>query len=255
MGKALITGATSGIGLEFAHQLANKGYDLILVSRNTKRLDETALLLVTKYSVDVKVLTADLGTDAGINLTCGVINEAGSEIEIIVNNAGLGINKPFHSADLVEEINLLNVLVKAPLEICHTAINQMKKNKKGFIVNVGSMAAWTTSGTYSAAKVWLTSFSEALNTNYRDSGINVTVVAPGFTRTEFHQRANMSTATIPNWMWMPTNLVVKDSLKAVFKGQAVVIPHLKYKLLYLVLRILPRNIVRKFSNSYQSRRQ
>ena len=129
MGKALITGATSGIGLEFAHQLANKGYDLILVSRNNQRLDETALLLVTKYSVDVKVLPADLGTDAGINLTCTEINEAGSKIEFIVNNAGLGINKPFNTADLVEEINLLNVLVKAPLEICHTAIKQMKKKQ------------------------------------------------------------------------------------------------------------------------------
>ena len=129
MDKALITGATSGIGLEFAHQLANQGYDLILVSRNTKRLDQTALMLVTKYSVEVKVLTADLGTDAGINLTCDAINEAGSEIEVVVNNAGLGINKPFHTADLVEEINLLNVLVKAPLEICHSAIHQMKKKQ------------------------------------------------------------------------------------------------------------------------------
>ena len=184
-----------------------------------------------------------------------ILVRALQKIEFIVNNAGLGINKPFHTSSLAEEINLLNVLVKAPLEICHTAIKQMKRNKKGFIVNVGSMAAWTTSGTYSAAKVWLTSFSESLNTNYRDSGINVTVVAPGFTKTEFHQRANMSIATIPNWMWMTTNLVVKDSLEAVFKGQAVVIPHLKYKLLYLILRILPRNIVRKFSNSYQSRRQ
>jgi hypothetical protein len=131
----------------------------------------------------------------------------------------------------------------------------MKKKNKGFIVNVGSVATWTTSGTYSAAKVWLTSFSESLNTNYKDSGINVTVVAPGFTRTEFHQRANMSTDSIPNWLWISTNLVVKDSIKAVLKGKAVVIPHIKYKLMYLLLRNLPRFVVRKFSNSYQSRRQ
>jgi len=131
----------------------------------------------------------------------------------------------------------------------------MKQHHKGFIVNVGSVAAWTTSGTYSAAKVWLTSFSESLNTNYKSSGINVTVVAPGFTRTEFHERANMSTESIPNWMWISTNLVVKDSIKAVLRGKAVVIPHIKYKLLYSLLRILPRIFVRKFSNSYQSRRQ
>jgi len=253
MAKALVTGATSGIGLEFAHQLAQKGYDLILVSRNINRLNETAQVLTNKYHVKAEVLQADLGTDEGIKLTRELINK--QEIEFIVNNAGLGINKPFHATDLAEEVNLLNVLVKAPLEISHTAINRMKPRHKGFIVNVGSVAAWTTSGTYSAAKVWLTSFSESLNTNYKNSGINVTVVAPGFTRTEFHQRANMPTETIPNWMWISTNLVVKNSIKAVLEGKAVVIPHIKYRLLYLLLRILPRFFIRKFSNSYQSRRQ
>ena len=232
MAKALVTGATSGIGLEFAHQLAQKGYDLILVSRNLNRLNETAHDLSNKYKVKAEVLKADLGTDEGIKLTRELINM--EEIEFIVNNAGLGINKPFHATDLTEEVNLLNVLVKAPLEISHAAINQMRKKNKGFIVNVGSVATWTTSGTYSAAKVWLTSFSESLNTNYKNSGINVTVVAPGFTRTEFHQRANIPTDSIPNWMWISTNLVVKDSIKAVLKGKAVVIPHIKYKLLYLL---------------------
>ncbi len=175
MAKALVTGATSGIGLEFAHQLAQKGYDLILVSRNLNRLNETAQDLTNKYRVKAEVLKADLGTDEGIKLTRDVIEKEG--IEFLVNNAGLGINKPFHATDLVEEVNLLNVLVKAPLEICHSAINQMKKKNKGFIVNVGSVATWTTSGTYSAAKVWLTSFSESLNTNYKDAGINVTVLS------------------------------------------------------------------------------
>ena len=253
MPNALVTGATAGIGLEFAHQLAQKGYDLYLVSRNEKRLNETAKDLRNKYKVKVEILSADLGTDKGISLTADLINK--QDIDFVVNNAGLGINKPFHQAELSEEINLLNVLVKAPLEISHTAINKMLKNKKGFIINVGSVATWTTSGTYSAAKVWLTSFSESLNTNYKNSGINVTVVAPGFTRTEFHERANMSTETIPNWMWISTNIVVKDSIKAVLKGKAVVIPHIKYKFLYVLLRVLPRNVVRKFSNSYQSRRQ
>jgi short-subunit dehydrogenase len=173
----------------------------------------------------------------------------------VVNNAGFGINKPFHATDLAEEVNLLNVLVKAPLEISHAAIVQMMKKNKGFIINVGSVAAWTTSGTYSAAKVWLTSFSESLNTNYKNSGINVTVVAPGFTRTEFHQRAQMPTDEIPNWMWISTQLVVKDSIKAVLKAKPVVIPHIKYKLLFVLLRVMPRSIIRKFSNSYQSRRQ
>jgi short-subunit dehydrogenase len=253
MAKALVTGASAGIGLEFVHQLSKKGYDVILVSRNKNKLEEIAKDVVNKYGIKTEILTADLGTEQGIKQTCDFILQ--NDVEFVVNNAGLGINKPFHATDLAEEVNLLNVLVKAPLEISHAAINQMMKKNKGFIVNVGSVAAWTTSGTYSAAKVWLTSFSESLNTNYKSSGINVTVVAPGFTRTEFHQRAQMPTNEIPNWMWISTQLVVKESIKAVLKAKPVVIPHLKYKILFVFLRVMPRSFIRKFSNSYQSRRQ
>ena len=120
MAKALVTGATSGIGLEFAHQLAQKGYDIILVSRNIHRLNETAQELTSKYKVKADVLKADLGTDEGIKLTRELIEK--EDIEFVVNNAGLGINKPFHAADLAEEVNLLNVLVKAPLEIAKTGM-------------------------------------------------------------------------------------------------------------------------------------
>ena len=122
-----------------------------MVSRNINRLNETVQDLTNKYHVKAEVLQADLGTDEGIKLTRELINK--EEIEFIVNNAGLGINKPFHATDLAEEVNLLNVLVKAPLELSHTAINQMKPRHKGFIVNVGSVAAWTTSGTYSAKTI------------------------------------------------------------------------------------------------------
>jgi hypothetical protein len=253
MAKALITGASAGIGLEFAHQLAAKKYDLVLISRNQDRLQEVAEIIINKFGVKVEVQAADLGTDQGIEKTCEYISKQ-NDLEFVVNNAGLGINKTFHETPLAEEINLLNVLVKAPLAISHSAITQMLKNNRGFIINVGSIASWTTSGTYSAAKVWLTSFSESLNTNYKSEGINISVVAPGFTRTEFHERAKMSVTEIPNWMWISTNLVVKDSLKAVLKGKAVIIPSLKYKLLFILLRVMPRVMVRKFSNSYQSRR-
>lgn len=253
MKKALITGASAGIGLEFAQQLAEQKYDLILVSRNQEKLFDISQDISNKYKNKNEVLVADLSTQEGINKVTNKIRED-QEIEFIVNNAGLGINKPFHKATLNEEVDLLNVLVKAPLEITHTAINSMIERKKGFIVNVGSVAAWTTSGTYSAAKVWLTSFTESLNTNYKKLGINISVVAPGFTRTEFHQRANMSTSEIPNWMWLSTKLVVKDSIKAVLTGQTIVVPSLRYKLLVGFLKVMPRTFIRRFSNSYQSKR-
>ena len=253
MKKALITGASAGIGLEFAYQLAQKNYDLILVSRNQQKLSEIAQEISSKYKNINEVLVADLASKEGIDLVSNKI-KTDEDIEFIVNNAGLGINKPFHKATLYEESDLLNVLVKAPLEITHSAITSMLNRNKGFIINVGSVAAWTTSGTYSAAKVWLTSFSESLNTNYQKKGINICVVAPGFTKTEFHQRANMSTESIPNWMWLSTKIVVKDSIDAVLKGKTIVVPSIRYKLLVTFLKLMPRTFIRKFSDSYQSKR-
>jgi short-subunit dehydrogenase len=253
MKKALITGASAGIGLEFAYQLAQKNYDLILVSRNKQKLTEIAQEISSKYKNNNEVLVADLATKEGIDLVSNKI-KTDQEIEFIVNNAGLGINKPFHKATLNEESDLLNVLVKAPLEITHSAITSMLNRNKGFIINVGSVAAWTTSGTYSAAKVWLTSFSESLNSNYQKKGINICVVAPGFTKTEFHQRANMSTESIPNWMWLSTKIVVKDSIDAVLKGKTIVVPSIRYRLLVTFLKLMPRGFIRKFSDSYQSKR-
>jgi short-subunit dehydrogenase len=251
--KALITGASAGIGLEFAYQLAERNYDLILVSRNQQKLSNVANEISNRFNNKNEVLIADLATDEGINKVLSKL-KTDQDIEFIVNNAGLGINKPFHKASLEEETDLLNVLVKAPLQISHTAINEMINRQKGFIINVGSVAAWTTSGTYSAAKVWLTSFSESLNTNYGKEGINVSVVAPGFTRTEFHQRANMSVSEIPNWMWLSSKIVVKDSINAVLKGKTIVVPSLRYKLLTGFLKLMPRSFIRKFSDSYQSKR-
>jgi short-subunit dehydrogenase len=253
MKKALVTGASAGIGLEFAYQLAQKNYDLILVSRNQQKLSEIAQEISSKYKNNNEVFVADLATKEGIDLVSNKI-KTDQDIEFIVNNAGLGINKPFHKATLNEESDLLNVLVKAPLEITHSAITSMLNRNKGFIINVGSVAAWTTSGTYSAAKVWLTSFSESLNTNYQKKGINICVVAPGFTKTEFHERANMSTESIPKWMWLSTKIVVKDSIDAVFKGKTIVVPSIRYKLLVIFLKAMPRSFIRKFSDSYQSKR-
>ena len=253
MKKALITGASAGIGLEFAYQLAQKNYDLILISRNQQKLDEIAQDISSKHKNINEVLVADLSTQEGIDLVTNKI-KSNQDIEFIVNNAGLGINKPFHKASLNEEADLLNVLVKAPLEITHSAITSMLNSNRGFIINVGSVAAWTTSGTYSAAKVWLTSFSESLNTNYKKHGIHVSAVAPGFTKTEFHQRANMSIDSIPNWMWLNSKLVVRDAIKAVLKGKTIVVPSLRYKLLVSFLKLMPRSFIRKFSDSYQSKR-
>ena len=255
MATALVTGATAGIGYSYAQLLAKEGFDLVLVARDLPRMNKVAKELSKTFGVKVECLKADLTMPIQLAKVEKRLASTVKPIEVLINNAGFGIKDSFVLSSVAEEQELLDVLVTAPMRLTHAVLPGMVKRDSGVIVNVSSVASFIAGGTYSAAKSYLTVFSEYLHTELRETNIRVSALCPGFTRTEFHKRANMPTDSIPNWMWISTNLVVKDSIKAVLKGKAVVIPHIKYKLMYLLLRNLPRFVVRKFSNSYQSRRQ
>ena len=145
------------------------------------------------------------------------------------------------------EQNLLDVLVTAVMRITHAAMPGMIARDRGGVINVSSVAGWMSSGTYSSAKAWVTSFSEALATLHKKSNVHVMALCPGYTRTEFHSRANMATQTIPNWMWLDVDAVVAKSLKDFEKGKPISVPGLQYKFFSLIAQYLPRPIVRKLS--------
>jgi short-subunit dehydrogenase len=252
MRTALITGATAGIGRAFAFELAARGMNLVLVARDEPRLLALAGELNFDFGVEVQVMSADLSLLAQIDeVAC---RAAADDIDLVVNNAGFGLNQPFVGGDVQAEQQMLDVLVTAVMRITHAALPGMIGRNRGGVINVSSVASWLASGTYSAAKSWVTTFSESLATQLCGSDVHVMALCPGFTRTEFHDRANMETTTIPEWMWLEVDAVVKEALTD-FAGQhAVSVPGVQYKSLGLVAQYLPRPLVRKISVMQARRR-
>lgn len=240
---ALVTGASAGIGAEFTEQLAKDGYDIILVSRDGERLNARAEYLKNTYHISCEVLIADLSKREQLKRVEERLLQGG--VEFLVNNAGFGINKRFADGDIEIENENLEVLVNAVMRLTHAALPYMRSQKCGFIVNVSSVASWITGSTYSASKSWVMVFSEYLSVDLANEGIHVTALAPGFTHTEFHQRGKMNMSGLPKALWLNVKDVVADGIGAVKKGKAIAIPGKQYRLIYLLLRILPRSVVRK----------
>lgn len=240
---ALVTGASSGIGAEFSEQLARDGYDIILVARDEQRLRERSAMLEAKYGVRTEIIKADLSNRDDMRAVEIRLEQGG--IEFLVNNAGFGINRRFTDSDIERESENLEVLVSAVMRLSFAALPYMRKQKKGYIVNVSSVAGWIAGGTYSASKSWVTVFSEYLSVDLAAEGIHVTALAPGFTHTEFHQRGKMNMSGLPKWLWLECDRVVADGIKAVRAGATLSIPGRQYRILYLLIRHLPRSLVRK----------
>lgn len=245
MKTAVITGATSGIGCEFADELASRGMNLVLVARNEERLNAIAMQLRSKYGVLVEVLRADLSVREQVDVVARRASH--SDVDLVINNAGYGLNESFFENDVEAEQQLLDVLVTAVMRITHAALPGMRNRNGGGVINVSSVAGWMSSGTYSAAKSWVTTFSESLAMQLRETKVHVMALCPGFTRTEFQDRAGMETETIPEWMWLNPRQVVLDALTDFAGRQPVSVPGLQYKTLGLVAQYLPRPLVRMLS--------
>ncbi|MFM1964711.1 MAG: hypothetical protein RL134_436 [Actinomycetota bacterium] len=241
MGTALITGATSGIGLTFARTLARRGHDLVLVARDRERLEVVAAEL-RGHRVEVEVLPADLADRSQMALVEERLRTM--PVEILVNNAGFGVPQRFSTGDLEAEQRMLDVLVTAVMRLTHAALPGMVARGSGAVLNVSSVAGWITGGTYSAAKAWVTVFSESLSIELAGTGVHVTAVCPGYTHTEFHQRASMEMDAVPEWMWLDTQDVVDRALVDVRKGRPVSVAGTQYKALSLAAQYLPRPLVR-----------
>lgn len=240
---ALVTGASAGIGESFTRLLAANNYNVVLVARDLPRLHQRAAELESAYGVQTVVIQADLSTDAGCTLVENYI--AAHEIEVLINNAGFGINKAFTRSQLDIEQNLLDVLVRTPMRLMHVVLPGMKARNRGIIINVSSVAGFIAGGTYSASKSYLTVLSESLNTELAGTNVKVTALCPGFTRTEFHQRGRMSMKGLPVFMWLNPDALVAKSWKDARKGKAISVPGWQYQLVTFVIRLAPRPMVRK----------
>lgn len=248
---ALITGATVGIGDAFARLLAAQGYNLVINARSLDKLEERAVFLREKYQIEVEILAADLASE------CEKVEAyiASHEIEVLVNNAGFGLNQSFLASSIEDEERVLDVLVRAPMRLMHAVLPQMRKRNSGIVLNVSSTAAFIAGGHYSAAKSYLTVMSESLHTQLASSNVTVCSLNPGFTRTEFHRRAGMKMGAIPEFMWLDGDFLVKQAWSDAKKGKAISIPGWQYKVLRLIIAIAPRKMVRKMGMSLRTKQR
>jgi short-subunit dehydrogenase len=244
MPTALITGATAGIGAAFVRRLAADGLDLVLLARDAERLERTAEECRTAHRVDAEVLVADLATDEGI---AAGEERAAKGIDLLVNNAGFGLNARFPSAGAAREAALLRVHCEAVLRLTQAALPPMIERGRGGVINVASVAAFFTRGTYSAAKAWTVTFSESARRDIAGSGVNVMALCPGWVRTEFHQRSNMDMSGVPDFMWLDADKLVAAAVRDFRRGAAVSIPGPQYKALVGVSRLIPRAVTSRIA--------
>ncbi|MEW1961540.1 SDR family oxidoreductase [Microbacterium sp. NPDC077644] len=243
MPTALITGASAGLGEEFARQLAGRGADLVLVARSAAPLERLAADLRDAHGVAVDVLTADLVVADDVQRIVDRIADPEHSIDLLVNNAGFGLPLHFADNDIDDEVRHLRIHVEAPMRLMHAALRSMR-GRGGRIINVASVAGFISRSTYSACKQWLIGFSRWANAEYAADGVTVTAVCPGFTHTTFHERMGLAPGHegIPAIGWLNAPDVVREGLRDAARGRAVSIPSLRYKVVVALTKVLPASV-------------
>ncbi|GAA2360649.1 SDR family NAD(P)-dependent oxidoreductase [Nonomuraea africana] len=244
MPTALITGATAGIGAAFARRLAADGFSLVLVSRDESRLAETAGRLKLRYGVAVETLPADLATDDGLEVVESRLRDG---VDLLVNNAGFGHQGRFLEVPVEDELRMLKLHCEAVLRLTLAVLPGMRARGRGAVVNVASVAAFFTRGTYSASKAWVVNFSESTAAELGNPRIRVMALCPGFVRTEFHERAAMDVSGIPDFLWLKADDVVNAAMRDLALGRRVCVPDLRYKAIVAVGKLIPRSLTQQVS--------
>ncbi len=241
---ALVTGASAGIGEEFAKQLAARGHDLVLVARDRARLEALGKQLEADYGAQCEVLAADLTKTEEL----ARVEARVQSVDLLVNNAGFGTFGNFAELDIDNEVREVQLNVIALMRLTHAAAGPMAERGRGGILNVSSLAGnqpGPLNATYSATKAFVTSFTEAVHEELKGSGVAVTALCPGFTHTEFQERASAPANDVPKFMWQEAPEVAKAGLDAVAKNRATVIPGAMNKVLGGVAAVTPHAITRR----------
>ena len=245
--RALVTGATSGIGHSFAQALAADGHDVVIVARTADRLEAVAAQLRSKHGVEVDVVVADLATTDGMDRVALRLTDTARPVDLLVNNAGASLAGWFGTTAIEDEDRQLDLLVRAPMHLMDAAIKAMAGRGGGAIINVASVAAFTPRGVYSAHKAWLLNLSRWADVHYDDVNIAVQALCPGFVRTEFHQRGEMDVSGVPRWMWLKSDYVARESLRDLARDKPVSIPGLRYRFLVMLTKWLPTTVVTRMA--------
>ncbi|HEY3671548.1 MAG TPA: SDR family oxidoreductase [Acidimicrobiia bacterium] len=248
MSVALVTGASAGIGRAFAVGLAARGHDLVLVARDAARLEELAAELGAAHGIEAEVLSADLVTDDGVAAVEARLDAVDPAVDILVNNAGFGTFGRFAELDVDREVQEVGLNVVALLRLTHAALGAMESRRAGAILNIASLAAYQpspASATYGATKAFVHSFTHAVHEEARGTGVHVMLVCPGYTHTEFHDRAELGPTDLPEFVWQSADDVVAAALRDLDRGRSVSIPGVLNQAAAAFSSVAPAGITRR----------
>src|SRR5262245_233941 len=224
---ALVTGASTGIGRAFALRLADRGHDLVLVARDTARLEALAKELGDSYQAQAEVLTADLSDPVALAGVEQRVTDPARPVELLVNNAGYGTAGKFHELPIAGEVGEIELNVVALVRLTHAALAPMVERGSGGVINVASIGGFQPTpgnATYCATKAFVISFSEAIHEELKGTGVNCMVLSPGFTRTNFQARAGIDSSEVPGFLWQEPGEVAEHALRAYGRGRASCVP-------------------------------
>jgi short-subunit dehydrogenase len=225
---ALITGASAGLGTEFARQLGAKGYNLILVARRLEKLEDIAKELQQSHNIACEAISCDLADPAAPQALYDEIKARGLQVDYLVNNAGIAGPNLLEERHWQAQSDFFQLMMISVAHLCHLFVPAMQQRGFGRIINVGSVAGRVPRAdgcNYGPSKAYLIALSEALAMTLEDTGVNACALCPGFTHTDFHEAAGLQDmkSSLPKWLWYPASTVVADGLKAVEKGKPVCI--------------------------------
>jgi short-subunit dehydrogenase len=248
--RALITGASAGIGEGFARHLASDGYSLVLVARRRERLEALAGSLAKEHGITADIVAADLASEDGVSAVEQRLR--GSDIELVVNNAGFGTVGAFGELPLERELEEVDVNIRALVRLSHVALEEMVPRRSGGIINLGSMAAYQPipyNSTYAASKAFVLHFSQGLHEEAKPHGVTVTCVCPGPVKTEFQDVAGIDGSRIPAMNWVSVDDVVERALAGWRSGAAVVIPGAANVMTAVGAKLAPHALSRRIAGA------
>jgi short-subunit dehydrogenase len=254
---AVVTGASAGMGKVFAQQLAERGFDLVIVARDAERLRSVADELALQYGITATAWPADLSRDDGMRTLAEYISKQ-DRLMVLVNNAGFGTKGLFATRPVAEQATMLELHVMAPMILTRAALPGMLQRRAGVVINVASVASFMTSRgsvNYCATKAYERVMMESLALELEGTGVTAQALCPGFVHTEFHERGKMDMSNIPGFLWLEAPRVVKESLDAGFAGgPTTVIPGWHYRFIVWCFKVAPGFIRRSFQRRYSKSR-